>query len=148
MAFFAISRTEPLRLLSATELAAEHERLQVETAQLRQAVTSHAVIDQAIGAVVAYGRIPPEEAWQVLRDLSQHTNTKLRTVAAQMLRYAQGEAVPDFDPALLRRAITRHGARRDAVRAVRLSITSAASSSVYPKAAYSSSCSAVSGAGG
>ncbi|MFF5139472.1 ANTAR domain-containing protein [Streptomyces sp. NPDC013157] len=117
MAFFAISRTEPLRLLSATELAAEHERLAAETAQLQQAVTSHAVIDQAIGAVVAYGRIPPEEAWRVLRDMSQRTNTKLRTLAGLVLRHAQGEPVPDFDPAELRRSIDRYLACGDAVRA-------------------------------
>ncbi|MFF4113447.1 ANTAR domain-containing protein [Streptomyces sp. NPDC001714] len=116
MAFFAISRTEPLRLLSATELAAEHERLVAETAQLQQAVTSHAVIDQAIGVVVAYGRIPPEEAWRVLRDVSQRTNTKLRTVAEHILSHAQAEAVPDFDPAVLRRAIGRYRACGDAVR--------------------------------
>ncbi|MFE5039161.1 ANTAR domain-containing protein [Streptomyces sp. NPDC056683] len=108
MAFFAISRTEPLRLLSATELAVEQERLRAENAQLQQAVTSHAVIDQAIGAVVAYGRIPPDEAWRVLRDISQRTNTKLRTLAGRILRYAQGEAVPDFDPVELRRAIDRY----------------------------------------
>ncbi|WP_406430988.1 ANTAR domain-containing protein [Streptomyces sp. NBC_00631] len=116
MAFFAISRTQPLRLLSATELAAEHERLRAENAQLNQAVTSHAVIDQAIGAVVACGRIAPEEAWRVLRDVSQHTNTKLRTVAEQVLRYAQGKAAPDFDPAELRRAIVRYRACGGAVR--------------------------------
>ncbi|MEW1776070.1 ANTAR domain-containing protein [Streptomyces sp. NPDC086777] len=117
MAFFAISRTEPLRLLSATELAVEHERLKAETAQLQQAVTSHAVIDQAIGAVVALGRIPPDQAWRVLRDLSQRTNTKLRTLAAQVLGYAQGESVPDFDPAALRRAIHRcQGLQRTSTR--------------------------------
>jgi AmiR/NasT family two-component response regulator len=107
MAFFAISRTQPLRLLSATELAVEHDRLRAETAQLQQAVTSHAVIDQAIGAVVAFGRMSPEKAWEVLRDVSQHTNTKLRTVAEHVLTYAQGKPVPDFDKAALRRAIDR-----------------------------------------
>ncbi|GGM96020.1 ANTAR domain-containing protein [Streptomyces fuscichromogenes] len=107
MAFFALSRTQPLRLLSATELAAEYDRLRAETAQLRRAVTSHAVIDQAIGAVVVCGRMSPENAWEVLREVSQRTNTKLRTVAEHVLTYAQGEAVPDFDTATLRRAIDR-----------------------------------------
>ncbi|MEU0965977.1 ANTAR domain-containing protein [Streptomyces sp. NPDC005917] len=117
MAFFAISRTQPLRLLSATALAAEHEQLLTENAQLRQAVTSHAVIDQAIGAVVAYGRIPPEEAWRVLRDVSQRTNTKLRTVAEHVLKYAQGASVPDLEGAELQRAINRYRACADTVRA-------------------------------
>ncbi|MEU6366776.1 ANTAR domain-containing protein [Streptomyces sp. NPDC046931] len=94
MAFFAISDQHPLRLLSATDLALEHERLLEENAQLRQAVSSHAVIDQAMGAVVVFGRIAPEEAWRVLRDVSQRTNTKLRVVAEHILKSAQGGALP------------------------------------------------------
>ncbi|MFF7238147.1 ANTAR domain-containing protein [Streptomyces collinus] len=35
--------------------------LQAEVAQLREAVASHAVVDQAIGMVVALGRMTPEE---------------------------------------------------------------------------------------
>ncbi|MGW5658060.1 ANTAR domain-containing protein [Streptomyces humi] len=113
MAFFALSRTQPLRLLSATELAVEQERLETRNAQLRQAVTSHAVVDQAIGAVVACGRIPPEQAWHVLREVSQRTNTRLRTVAEHVLEHVQGIAVPDFDPAELERAVGRYRVRAD-----------------------------------
>ncbi|MFD8721136.1 ANTAR domain-containing protein [Streptomyces sp. NPDC059629] len=97
----------PLTLLSATGLATEHEQLRTEAARLRQAVTSHAVIGQAIGAVLAMGRIPPEEAWRVLRDVSQRTNTKLRTVAEHVLKHAQGAALPDPEQLELQRAITR-----------------------------------------
>ncbi|MEU6810004.1 ANTAR domain-containing protein [Streptomyces sp. NPDC046831] len=108
MAFFAISKRHPLRLLSVTELAIEHEQLQEENAQLQRAITSHAVIDQAIGAVVVLGRLAPEEAWRVLRDVSQRTNTKLRTVAEHILAFAQGDGLPDTEREELRRALDRY----------------------------------------
>ncbi|MFI9650437.1 ANTAR domain-containing protein [Streptomyces sp. NPDC052040] len=108
MAFFAMSDWHPLRLPSATELAREHERLVQENAQLRQAVASHALIDQAMGAVVVFGQIPPEEAWRVLRDVSQRTNTKLRVVAEHILGHAQGAALPEPMLTELHRALERY----------------------------------------
>ncbi|MGV9562907.1 ANTAR domain-containing protein [Streptomyces sp. NPDC003480] len=108
MAFFAISDQHPLRLLSATDLALEHERLLEENAQLRQAVSSHALIDQAMGAVVVIGRIAPEEAWRVLRDVSQRTNTKLRVVAEHILRYAQDGVLPEPLRVELNKALERY----------------------------------------
>ncbi|MEU0333964.1 ANTAR domain-containing protein [Streptomyces sp. NPDC006193] len=108
MAFFALSRHQPLVLLSATDLMAEYHRLHDENQQLRRAVTSHAVIDQAIGAVVLLGRIAPEEAWRALRDVSQRTNTKLRTVAEHILAYAQGGTLPERHRLELGKAILRY----------------------------------------
>ncbi|WP_133914326.1 ANTAR domain-containing protein [Streptomyces sp. NBC_00582] len=116
MAFFALSRTQPFALLSATDLARENARLQEESAQLQRAVTSHAVVDQALGAVVVLGQIPPEEAWRALRDVSQHTNTKLRTVAEHILVFAQGGDLPEAELVELRRAVTRYRGCRDAAR--------------------------------
>ncbi|KUN27906.1 antitermination regulator [Streptomyces corchorusii] len=108
MAFFALSRHQPLVLLSATELASEYHRLQEENRQLQRAVTSHAVIDQAIGAVVVLGRIAPEEAWRALRDVSQRTNVKLRRVAEHILAYAQGGMLPEAERIELGKAIVRY----------------------------------------
>ncbi|MEV6115332.1 ANTAR domain-containing protein [Streptomyces sp. NPDC052109] len=108
MVFFTLSRRRPLVLLSSTELAAEYDRLVTENEQLRQAVSSHAVIDQAIGAVVVLGQIAPEEAWRALRDVSQRTNTKLRTVAEHILDYAQGGALPEPERIELGQAIDRY----------------------------------------
>ena len=120
MAFHAISKRHPPRLpahlLSPADLATENERLHEENAQLRQAVTSHATIDQAMGAVVVLGRIAPEEAWRVLRDVSQHTNTKLRVVAEHILRFAQGDALPDSELDQLRQALSRYEIRSRADR--------------------------------
>ncbi|MGW9032329.1 ANTAR domain-containing protein [Streptomyces sp. NPDC055722] len=56
-------------------------QLQTKVAQLEHAVYSHAVIDQAIGVVVAMGHLTPAEAWDLLRETSMCTNTKLRHVA-------------------------------------------------------------------
>lgn len=108
MAFFALSRNQPLTLLSATDLASEYDRLQEENRQLRRAVTSHAVIDQAIGAVVVLGQLAPEEAWRALRDVSQRTNVKLRTVAEHVLAYVQGGSLPESERRELGRAVARY----------------------------------------
>ncbi len=112
MAFFMLSATRPLALLSATDLAKEHERLQTEVTQLKQAVTSHALVDQAIGVVVVLGRIPPEDAWRVLRDVSQRANVKLNLVAKHLLDFAQGGLLPDEERLELQRAIDRYAALR------------------------------------
>ncbi|MHB9758026.1 ANTAR domain-containing protein [Streptomyces sp. BYX5S] len=108
MAFFALHPTDPLTLLSVEDLAKEHAHVLAEVGHLQTAVTSHAVVDQAIGAVVTLGRIPPEEAWRVLRDVSQCTNTKLRLVAEHVLRFVQGGDLPDAERAELYRAIDRY----------------------------------------
>ncbi|MFI9648286.1 ANTAR domain-containing protein [Streptomyces sp. NPDC052040] len=92
----------------ATGLADECERLRTENRQLKRAVDSHALVDQAIGAVVALGRIPQEEAWEVLKDVSQHTNTKMRLVAEHILKYAQGGDLPQPELEEFRRALDRN----------------------------------------
>ncbi|MFI5662526.1 ANTAR domain-containing protein [Streptomyces sp. NPDC051684] len=112
MAFFMLSSTRPLALLSATDLAKEHERLHTEVAQLKQAVTSHALVDQAIGVVVVLGRIPPEDAWRVLRDVSQRANVKLNLVAEHLLDFAQGGLLPDDEREELQRAMVRYASLR------------------------------------
>ncbi|NGO11877.1 ANTAR domain-containing protein [Streptomyces sp. HC44] len=72
-------------------------QLEAEVAQLQQAVNSHAVIDQAIGVVVAVGQMTPEEAWDVLRETSMCTNIKLRHVAELVVDWGRtGELVADI----------------------------------------------------
>jgi GAF domain-containing protein len=53
--------------------------------QLAQALTSRAVIDQAKGMIMAARRCGPDEAFDVLRRISNTGNRKLRDVAAEML---------------------------------------------------------------
>ncbi|MEU2587345.1 ANTAR domain-containing protein [Streptomyces avermitilis] len=74
----------------AERLWVEHERLWAENDQLQQAVSSHAVVDQAIGAFVVLGQIGPEDGFEVLRDVSQRTNIKLHLVAGRVLDFARG----------------------------------------------------------
>ncbi|MGW0191442.1 ANTAR domain-containing protein [Streptomyces sp. NPDC003362] len=68
--------------------------LQEEVEQLRHAVVSHAVVDQAIGVVIAYGGLSPDSAWDVLKTVSQHTNTKLREVAEHIVQWPRCQWLP------------------------------------------------------
>ncbi|MFC9282253.1 ANTAR domain-containing protein [Streptomyces collinus] len=63
-------------------------RLEAEVAQLRQAVSSHAVIDQAIGVLVCLHQISADTGFTVLRAASQLANTKLHTVAEAVMSWA------------------------------------------------------------
>ena len=53
--------------------------------QLRAAMRSREVIEQAKGILVATRRITPDEAFAALVELSQHSNTKLRDVAQALV---------------------------------------------------------------
>ncbi|MFJ8036060.1 ANTAR domain-containing protein [Streptomyces sp. NPDC096032] len=57
--------------------------------QLQQALTSRAVIDQAIGVgvVIAYARVQPNQGWEILKEVSQRTNIKLREVAGHLVQW-------------------------------------------------------------
>ncbi|MFJ5531812.1 ANTAR domain-containing protein [Streptomyces sp. NPDC093261] len=92
----------------ATELVRECDRLRAENRQLRRAVSSRAQVDQAIGAVVVLGRVPRDEAWGILRDVSQHTNTKLSLIAEHVLKFAQGGDLPQPELDEFRRALERN----------------------------------------
>ena len=63
----------------------QHHRSAVLISQLEQAIASRAVIEQAKGAVAVVRRITPDEAFGVLRTISQDSNVKLREVAAKTL---------------------------------------------------------------
>jgi hypothetical protein len=69
-------------------------RLSEENAQLKQAVESHAVIDQAIGVLIAVWRVPPAAGWEALVKVSQHCNVKLHAVAENVIGWALGEQMP------------------------------------------------------
>ncbi|WP_413115959.1 ANTAR domain-containing protein [Streptomyces sp. CY1] len=56
-----------------------------EAAQLRQAMETRPVIDQARGMVMALCPCPSDAAWEVLVEVSQNTNTKLRDIAADLV---------------------------------------------------------------
>ncbi|WP_411151807.1 ANTAR domain-containing protein [Streptomyces sp. A30] len=83
--------------------------LQAEIDQLKEAVASHAVVDQAIGMVVALGRVTPDQGWEVLKDVSQHTNIKLRNVAELILLWGRAGEMPPEIRAELEEALDRYG---------------------------------------
>jgi hypothetical protein len=83
--------------------------LQEEVHQLKEAVSSHAVVDQAIGMVVALGRVTPDEGWEILKEVSQHTNIKLRSVAELILVWGRSGAMPPEIHAELEDALDRYG---------------------------------------
>jgi hypothetical protein len=83
--------------------------LQEEVHQLKEAVASHAVVDQAIGMVVALARVTPDQGWAVLKDVSQHTNIKLRNVAELILIWGRTGDMPPEIRAELEVALDRHG---------------------------------------
>ena len=58
------------------------------TDNLRIALASRSVIDQAIGIVMARRRCTPSDAFASLRAVSQRRNTKLRVVAADLVSAA------------------------------------------------------------
>ncbi|MFE6589926.1 ANTAR domain-containing protein [Streptomyces sp. NPDC057781] len=77
--------------------------LQEEVDQLRQAIASRPVIDQARGVLMALHACTSEEAWHILREASQLSNTKLRTVAAAVTASAESDGPPP--PAEVRTAL-------------------------------------------
>ncbi|MCI3273769.1 ANTAR domain-containing protein [Streptomyces sp. 7R015] len=83
--------------------------LEEEVDQLKEAVASHAVVDQAIGMVVALGRVSPDQGWAVLKDVSQHTNIRLRNVAELILIWGRTGEMPPEIRAELEDALDRHG---------------------------------------
>ncbi|MFD8431446.1 ANTAR domain-containing protein [Streptomyces coelicoflavus] len=69
-------------------------RLQEQVRQLKEAVVSHAVVDQAIGVIIVLGGVTPDEGWIVLKEVSQHTNIKLRNVAETVLIWGRTGVMP------------------------------------------------------
>lgn len=107
-----IPHTEPQDGGSAQGAAGADHRiveLQEQVDQLKEAVTSHAVVDQAIGMVVAMARVTPDQGWAVLREVSQHTNTKLRRVAEAIVDWGRTGELPAELRAELEDAVDRHG---------------------------------------
>ncbi|WP_156611972.1 ANTAR domain-containing protein [Auraticoccus cholistanensis] len=72
-----------------TEALAQFNTLADEVGQLREALTTRATIEQAKGMVMLSRGCGPEEAFDVLRRISQNTNVRLADVAATIIRQLQ-----------------------------------------------------------
>ena len=74
--------------------------------QLRTSLASRAIIDQALGIVMARERCNQVRAFDILRSASQRSNVKLRDIASAMVRTVSGEPPqppPAFEDNLLRK---------------------------------------------
>jgi hypothetical protein len=70
------------------DVVEDYDRLAAEVAQLHEAMTSRSTIEQAKGIVMADRRCSADEAFAVLRRLSQDSNVRLAHVAAALVRQA------------------------------------------------------------
>ncbi|HET6188416.1 MAG TPA: GAF and ANTAR domain-containing protein, partial [Trebonia sp.] len=59
--------------------------------QLRSSIVSRAVIDQALGVIMATERCPQDKAFALLQSVSQNTNVKVRDLAATIVTNVSGE---------------------------------------------------------
>ncbi|WP_405923055.1 ANTAR domain-containing protein [Streptomyces sp. NBC_00035] len=90
------------QLLMTVATCAEDAALAVEVLELRamneqlgRALASRAVIDQARGMVMALGPCTSDKAWDLLVDVSQHCNVKLRDVAAALVATTKDQELPE-----------------------------------------------------
>ena len=69
------------------------------TGQLRASLASRAVIDQAIGVIMAQERCGQAKAFAILRTASQHRNIKVRDLARELIISVSGQLpeAPPFD---------------------------------------------------
>jgi GAF domain-containing protein len=82
-----IARAEEIAAVGAVAVtnATLYESATELSAQLREAMTSRAVIEQAKGIVMASTRCTPDQAFEVLVKASQRENRKLRDIAADIV---------------------------------------------------------------
>ena len=71
---------------------ADHEVCSRELSQLREALATRPVIDQAKGILIARWGCGPDEAFRMLAEASQRENRKLRDIAKAMVDGAQSLA--------------------------------------------------------
>lgn len=88
-------------------LPAEVVELRAKNEQLEQALVSRPVIDQARGMVMVLAPCSSERAWDLLVDVSQHCNVKLRDVATALVATTNGQELPEAIRREWRRALRR-----------------------------------------
>lgn len=71
------------------------EELRIEIGQLKRAMQTRPVIDLARGVLMASFGLNSEDAWSVLVEVSQRTNTKLRHLAHELVGAVNGAPLSD-----------------------------------------------------
>jgi GAF domain-containing protein len=69
-----------------------HAQLADQAANMRIAMESRAVIEQAKGVLMAQRHVTPEQAFEMLREASQRSNRKLRDIAVGIVSGTQKPA--------------------------------------------------------
>ncbi|MDG9693007.1 antitermination regulator [Streptomyces sp. Alain-F2R5] len=80
------------RAADAVNEALRLERQQASAADVRTALLSRSIIDQAVGILMARERIDAHRALARLRRASQHRNVKLRDLCGELVAQASGGA--------------------------------------------------------
>ncbi|MGW0734804.1 ANTAR domain-containing protein [Streptomyces sp. NPDC002851] len=94
-------------------LLAEVVELRARSEQLGWALASRVLVDQARGMVMALTPYSNDRAWDLLVDVSQHCNIKLRDVAAALVATTKDRTLPEPIQRELHRALRRlHAADR------------------------------------
>ncbi|MCX5384319.1 ANTAR domain-containing protein [Streptomyces sp. NBC_00083] len=89
----APAEDEALRVTAPVQDTGAELRRELE--QLRRAMQSRGTIDLARGILMAAFAISADDAWKVLVATSQHTNTKVRSLAEQVVESAAGAPLPE-----------------------------------------------------
>ena len=79
---------EASRALALAVRLAEHAEM---SQHLQNALASRAVIDQALGIIMGQNRCTADEAFDLLRTISQNRNIKLRDIAAELITAVSGQ---------------------------------------------------------
>lgn len=87
----------------------DEQEARAELEGLRRALETRPVIDQARGVLMGSFQCSADEAWAVLRSVSQHTNIKLHVVAEQIMASTQGEPVAATIRAQLHEQLRAYG---------------------------------------
>ncbi|MGW3649842.1 ANTAR domain-containing protein [Streptomyces sp. NPDC000878] len=102
------------RLLTAVAASAEEAapsaelvELRARNEQLERALASRAVIDQARGMLMVLAPCSSDRAWDLLVDVSQRCNIKLRDVAVALVATTDGQRLPEPMQRELRRGLRR-----------------------------------------
>ncbi|WP_327406752.1 ANTAR domain-containing protein [Streptomyces sp. NBC_01288] len=82
-------------LMEENGVSDEVDELRVEVGQLKRAMQTRPVIDLARGVLMASFALSPEDAWSVLVDVSQRTNTKLHQLAEELVDSVNGAPLPE-----------------------------------------------------
>ena len=107
-AAMARAQTYADEIARALTLALRTADLTETNADLQAALASRAVIDQAIGVVMAQNRCTSEQAFAILRGASQNRNVRLRDLAATLVAGVSG-AEPAPGTPFVARTAARNG---------------------------------------